>query len=73
MYDGYNFSGTYIYNPWSIINYAKRKELVEYWVNTSGNQLIKTLINKTNDNVKIVVEKLLQNKAIEFVYDEKVT
>ena len=73
MYDGYNFSGTYIYNPWSIINYAADKKLVEYWVNTSGNQLIKTLINKTNDNVKIVVEKLLQNKAIEFVYDEKVT
>ena len=27
-----------IYKPWSILNYAKNKELEPYWVNTSGNQ-----------------------------------
>ena len=30
MYDGYNFNGVDIYNPWSILNYASRKELVSY-------------------------------------------
>ena len=30
MYDGYNFNGTEIYNPWSILNYCYNKELKPY-------------------------------------------
>jgi len=30
MYDGYNFSGTYIYNSWTIVNYASDKKFIEY-------------------------------------------
>lgn len=41
MYDGYRFGNYDIYNPWSIINYANRKELQSYWVNTSSNSMIK--------------------------------
>ena len=44
-YDGYkigSFDG--IYNPWSILNYAKKKELMPYWVNTSSNDLIKIMM-----------------------------
>lgn len=73
MYDGYNFNGVDIYNPWSILNYAYEKELVPYWINTSGNELIMNLIKNTSDNVKITIEKLIQKKEILFAYDEKVT
>lgn len=73
MYDGYNFSGLSIYNPWSILNYADTKKLLPFWVNTSGNELIKDILRKTPDNIKIIIEKLLQNEEIEFIYDEKVT
>lgn len=72
MYDGYNFSGLSIYNPWSILNYADTKKLLP-WVNTSGNELIKDILRKTPDNIKVIIEKLLQNEEIEFIYDEKVT
>lgn len=73
MYDGYNFCGLSIYNPWSILNYADTKKLLPFWVNTSGNELIKDILRKTPDNIKIIIEKLLQNEEIEFIYDEKVT
>ena len=73
MYDGYDFNNTSIYNPWSIINYARRRELNAYWVNTSGNELIKDLIRKSNDDIKVAIERLLQGEEIEFIYDDKVT
>lgn len=39
-YDSYRTGNYEIYNPWSIINYAKMKELNNYWINTSINYLI---------------------------------
>ena len=43
-YDGYRFGNAEIYNPWSILNYVDSKELKPYWINTSGNILIKELL-----------------------------
>jgi len=43
-YNGYVFSGRQIYNPWSILNYANKRELESYWVNASTNALIKETI-----------------------------
>ena len=43
-YDGYKFGNAEVYNPWSILNYVDGKELKPYWVNTSGNALIKELL-----------------------------
>ena len=73
MYDGYNFNGSEIYNPWSIINYAKNKELKPYWVNTSGNSLIINCIKNCSEDIKIVFEKLLLGESVDFIYNEKVT
>lgn len=44
MYDGYKVGDKEIYNPWSILNYARRKVLVPYWVNTSANTMLKQAI-----------------------------
>ena len=73
MYDGYNFNGTEIYNPWSIIKYAKYKELKPYWVNTSGNSLVLKCIKDCSEDIKVVFEKLLLGESIDFIYNEKVT
>ena len=43
-YDGYKFGNAEVYNPWSILNYVDGKELKPYWINTSGNVLIKDLL-----------------------------
>ena len=64
-YDGYKIGNTEgIYNPWSILNYLKNKELVPYWVNTSSNDLIK-LILKNSATVKEKIEQLLRDEEIE--------
>lgn len=44
MYDSYKMGDKEIYNPWSILNYARRKVLVPYWVNTSANTMLKQAI-----------------------------
>ena len=43
-YDGYKFGNMEGYNPWSILKYVKYKKLDAYWINTSGNALIKELL-----------------------------
>ena len=64
-YDGYTIGNTKgIYNPWSILNYLNRKELIPYWVNTSSNDLIK-LILKNSVTVKEKIEQLLRDEEIE--------
>ncbi len=73
MYDGYNFSGTSIYNPWSILNYASKKVLEPYWMNSSGNVLIKKLLSDISEKDKIMIEKLLKGESVSFGYDNRMT
>ena len=73
MYDGYNFCGAEIYNPWSILNYVKYKKLDKYWVNTSGNELILNVVNNCDTNVKVLIEKLLLGEKINYIYNDKTT
>ena len=54
-YDGYRFGNAEVYNPWSILNYIDNKELKAYWINTSGNILIKNLLIQSD---RIVFEDL---------------
>ena len=70
-YDGYTIGKTTgIYNPWSILNYLKNKELMPYWVNTSSNDIIK-LILKNSTTVKEKIERLLKDEAIEVKVDQE--
>lgn len=64
-YDGYKIGNVEgIYNPWSILNYLSRKELIPYWVNTSSNDLIKMTL-KNSTTVKEKFERLLNDEAVE--------
>ncbi len=72
-YDGYNIKGVSLYNPWSIINYIKKKELLPYWVNTSGNVLIQDLISKMKEENKAKIFDLLEGESKNFRYNEKLT
>jgi len=64
-YDGYIFGQINIYNPWSLINCIKKRgEFETYWVNTSNNDLIRSLIASSSQAVKNDIELLLQKKEI---------
>ena len=68
-YDGYNFAGTEVYNPLSILKYIKEKELESYWINTLGNALIMEIIANSDDRVIKDLEKLFEEKELETVVD----
>ena len=64
-YDGYKIGDIEgIYNPWSVLNYLNKRELMPYWVNTSSNDLIKMTL-KNSTTVKEKIEKLLNDEAVE--------
>ncbi|MCU0288481.1 MAG: ATP-binding protein [Acidobacteria bacterium] len=73
-YNGYNFGGRIIYNPWSITNFldSKAKELKPYWINTSDNEIVETLLSKEGKELKIELEQLLRGESIEKVIDENI-
>ena len=63
-YDGYKFGNSEVYNPWSIINYLRTKELQAYWVNTSDNALIYDSIKNSTVDVFKDLESLFEGKEI---------
>lgn len=73
MYDGYLYGNQEIYNPWSIINYVSDKRLLPFWVNTGGNELIRKIINQTEEPIKVEIEKLIEGKSLQCDYNEKIT
>ena len=65
MYDGYHFGEYDMYNPWSILNYASRKVLEPYWVNTSSNIMIKKAISSSDEAFERGYEELIRNGKLE--------
>ncbi|SHK17978.1 AAA family ATPase [Tepidibacter formicigenes] len=65
-YNGYIFGENVIYNPWSILNYVDNYErgYRPYWVNTSSNDLVKMILTKAGEFVKIELEDLIKGKEI---------
>ena len=63
-YNGYLFGDTKVYNPWSIVNFLKRGKLKAYWVNTSGNGLIKLYLQKLKDEIFDDFSKLLNKESV---------
>ena len=63
-YDGYRFGKADVYCPWDVINFVDRaKDDPEakpeaYWINTSGNDLVKRFIDKANKTTKNEIERL---------------
>ncbi|MBU3874877.1 ATP-binding protein [Faecalicatena sp. AGMB00832] len=64
MYDGYSFSGAEIYNPWSILNYAQRKSLQPYWVNTSENKMIRSAMTQCDKSFYRNYDKLIESGTL---------
>lgn len=73
-YDGFTFGRyTDIYNPWSIASFIRNKGKYEtYWINTSGNGLVNSLVQRGNAGVKQTMEELLQGKSFRAEIDEQI-
>ncbi len=72
-YDGFTFgSQKDIYNPWSIINFLRFKELKPYWANSSSNSLVSLLIRQGNARTKTIMEDLMKGGVLETELDEEI-
>ena len=72
-YNGYLFGNRKVYNPWSIVNFLKNGNLKPYWVNTSGNALIKLYLKKLRDSIFDDFTKLLNKKSILKIINDNMT
>ena len=61
-YNGYKFGDSEVYNPLSILKFLKTKRLEAYWVNTSGNALIKELLKNSDKTVFDTLNNLFNGK-----------
>ncbi len=64
-YDGYNFGGSEIYNPWSVIMYFDAKcKPAPYWVNTSGNGIIRYMLDRLDGRGREDLQALMAGNTI---------
>ena len=61
-YNGYKFGDSEVYNPLSILKFLKTKRLEAYWINTSGNALIKELLKNSDKTVFDTLNNLFNGK-----------
>jgi hypothetical protein len=73
-YNGYTFGRETIYNPWSIINFlaSESKEPQPYWINTSDNRIVETLLTREGKELQEELEQLVQGESIEKVIEEDI-
>ena len=73
-YNGYRFGETTIYNPWSIINFLGEgaKKFKPYWVNTSDNQIVDSLLSRGGKELKQELELLIRGETIEKIIDDNI-
>ncbi len=81
-YDGYHFGNADIYCPWDVINFAKKlvsdKDVrpSTFWINSSGNDMVKRFIDKADQTTRDELEKLVAGETIDkllrldLTYDE---
>ena len=71
-YNGYNFGGHLLYNPWSVVNYVTDRKAESYWKNTSGNDLVKELVKKGGPEVKYSFERMLEGESVNLEVEDNV-
>ena len=81
-YDGYHFGNTDIYCPWDVINFAKKLVFdtsarpSTFWINSSGNDMVKRFVDKADQTTRDEIEKLVAGGFVEkqlrldLTYDE---
>jgi hypothetical protein len=73
-YNGYNFAGLETYNPWSILNCLSNEgQYDDYWIHTSNNKMIETLLLRFREDVHPAVTQLMEYKTAEVIIDRHVT
>ena len=69
-YDGYTFGDENVYCPWDVINYCadhrndQKMPPQNYWLNTSGNAIVRRFVDMANIQTRNEIERLIDGKTI---------
>lgn len=69
-YDGYTFGDENVYCPWDVINYCadhrndQKMPPQNYWLNTSGNAIVRRFVDMANIQTRNEIEQLIDGKTI---------
>lgn len=81
-YDGYHFGNTEVYCPWDVLNhidYLRWNNAAlpqSYWINSSGNDLVKRFVEKADKTTRDEIEQLIEGHSVkkklmlDLTYDE---
>ena len=79
-YDGYRFGEQDVYCPWDVINFCDdlrsdpQAEPKAYWLNTSGNDMVRSLIDCVESGTtQMEIEELIAGKTISKALNEQLT
>ena len=78
-YDGYHFGNTDIYCPWDVVRYCKSlcadpTALPEdFWSNSSGNAIVRRLIDRADVQTKNEIERLIAGESVEREISQELT
>ncbi len=79
-YDGYRFGEQDVYCPWDVLNYVyalrfnPQAQPKAYWINTSGNDMVRRLIEKGSDGTEqLEIEQLIEGETITKPLNENLT
>lgn len=81
-YDGYRFGNADVYCPWDVVNYCDdhrsnpNAEPKNYWMNTSGNEIINHFVDSLNQPgmlAKRELERLVNGETVVKRVDEMIT
>lgn len=78
-YDGYRFGNMDVYCPWDVINYIDllRSEPDTpprpFWLNTSGNDIIRKFIQEAAPGVKTELERLISGESVPKKINQELT
>ena len=79
-YDGYGFGNVDVYCPWDVICYVNKRRTdpalqpQNYWLNTSGNEVVRHFIEALGDGVtKTEMERLIGGEIVQKEIHEEMT
>lgn len=79
-YDGYRFGNMEVYCPWDVINYCRDLRQnpnaypQAYWINTSGNDIIRRFLQKSESaTTKREIEQLIAGESVQKEIHQELT
>ena len=78
-YDGYRFGDVDVYCPWDVINYCMERrenhnlQPRNYWLNTSGNDVIRHFVENGKKLAKAELERLVNGDSVQKAIQEELT